>query len=68
MKIDLNSGYIDIKGTLYDDDTNTSTVDSDLKSHVKLSATDPYFLIESIAGNELLYIGSKRYILQSDGF
>ena len=64
--IDLDDGWIDIKGAKKNEDGSYS-VDG-TQSHVRIDVKDPYFQIKSVNGNELIHIGSNEYYMQTDNF
>ena len=65
MKIDLDDGYIDMKGTTYNDgmaesDGTTSKIRIDVKS--------PYFTIHSSGDEDIIHIANDEYYLKSDNY
>ena len=81
MNIDLDDGWIDIRGvkhindTLFDENDPSfedyePSVGEGKNSQVKISCTNPYFIIKDDYGESLMHIGSvdDQYYLQSSGF
>lgn len=68
MKIDLDDGVIDMKGVKID--TTTGKYVADTASHIHIDVKSPYFKIDSVKGNHLMFIGGEKegYYLQSDDF
>ncbi len=66
MLIDLDDGFIDIRGTKKNTD---GTYSSDgTSSNIHLDTISPYFYIDSENGNKLINIGLDGYYLQSDNY
>lgn len=68
MKIDLDDGVIDMKGAKID--VTTGKYVADTASHIHIDVKSPYFKIDSVKGNTLMFIGGEQegYYLQSDDF
>lgn len=68
MKIDLDDGVIDMKGAKID--ATTGKYVADTASHIHIDVKSPYFKIDSVKGNHLMFIGGEKegYYLQSDDF
>lgn len=68
MKIDLDDGVIDMKGAKID--ATTGKYVADTASHIHIDVKSPYFKIDSVKGNTLMFIGGEQegYYLQSDDF
>lgn len=68
MKIDLDDGIIDMKGAKID--ATTGKYIADTASHIHLDVKSPYFKIDSVKGNTLMFIGGEQegYYLQSDEY
>ena len=68
MKIDLDDGIIDMKGAKID--ATTGKYVADTASHIHLDVKSPYFKIDSVKGNTLMFIGGEQegYYLQSDEY
>lgn len=68
MKIDLDDGIIDMKGAKID--ATTGKYVADTASHIHIDVKSPYFKIDSIKGNTLMFIGGEDegYYLQSDDY
>lgn len=65
MKIDLDNGQIDMKGTVINEENNSST---GTKSRIKLDVQSPYLEVISEEGNKIIEVASNEYYLQSDNF
>lgn len=65
MKIDLDNGQIDMKGTVINEENNSST---GTKSRIKLDVQSPYLEVISEKGNKIIEVASDEYYLQSDNF
>lgn len=65
MKIDLDDGYIDIRGVNQDEDGKYSKYES---SGIRIDVKSPYMIVRSEKGTELVHIGHEKYELQSDQY
>ena len=65
MKIDLDDGYIDIRGVSQDKNDKYSKFTS---SGVRIDVKSPYLTVRSEIGTELIHIGHEKYELQSDQY
>lgn len=65
MKIDLDDGYIDIRGVSQGEDKKYSKYES---SSIRIDVKSPYLTVRSELGNELVHIGHDKYQLKSDQY
>ena len=65
MKIDLDDGYIDIRGVNQSEDGKYNKYES---SGIRIDVKSPYLTVRSELGNELVHIGHEKYELQSDQY
>jgi hypothetical protein len=65
MKIDLDDGYIDIRGVSQGEDKKYSKYES---SGIRIDVKSPYLTVRSELGNELVHIGHDKYQLKSDQY
>lgn len=65
MKIDLDDGYIDIRGVNQGEDGKYSKYES---SGIRIDVKSPYMTVRSEKGTELVHIGHEKYELQSDQY
>ena len=65
MKIDLDDGYIDIRGVNQSEDGKYSPYES---SNIRIDVKSPYLTVRSEAGTDLVHIGHNKYELQSDQY
>lgn len=71
MMIDLDDGFIDILGTVKDEQSGEYLPEkgaSGNQSNVHIDVKSPYFKIRSIAGNDIIKIANDSYYLQSDHY
>ncbi len=78
MMIDLDDGFIDMRGTIKNDDGSYSEEcqdnDANKQSHIRFDVKSPYAQIISDNGNYLMYISNNRekysskYFLQTDDY
>ena len=68
MMIDLDDGVIDMRGAKID--TTTGKYVADTASSIHIDVKSPYFKINSVKGNTLMFIGGAKegYYLQSDEY
>lgn len=64
MKIDLDDGQIDMRGTVKNNDGTTTGTNS----RIKLDVQSPYLEVISEKGNEIIKVADNEYYLQSDNF
>lgn len=64
MKIDLDDGQIDMRGTIKNNNGTTSGTNS----RIKLDVQSPYLEVVSEKGKEIIKVADKEYYLQSDNF
>lgn len=71
MMIDLDDGFIDMLGTVKDEQSGEYLPEkgaSGNQSNVHIDVKSPYFKIRSIAGNDIIKIANDSYYLQSDHY
>ena len=71
MMIDLDDGFIDMLGTVKDEQSGEYAPEkgaSGNQSNVHIDVKSPYFKIRSIAGNDIIKIANDSYYLQSDHY
>lgn len=68
MMIDLDDGVIDMRGAKIDETTGKYVADT--SSNVHIDVKSPYFKIDSVKGNTLMFVGGEKegYYLQSDDY
>lgn len=68
MMIDLDDGVIDMRGAKLDETSGKYVADT--SSNVHIDVKSPYFKIDSVKGNTLMFVGGEKegYYLQSDEY